>query len=170
LRNITLEGRAFDVAALPTIREQPGVEKSDATWAGWCLAAAAIGLLLYRPARRLLEKWRANWNSPEAVAARQVDSACKANDARRAYTAMLAWRRSVASDGTRWLPDRYLEEEWDRLSAHIYSGGGDPAPWTGQPLRKAFANMRKNQTRQQRRTVPSLPALNPQLQSPALRR
>ena len=163
LRRTTLEGQVVDVAALPLTNEEPiaksgAVENPYAVWALWALVPVAMALLLCKPVGRLVAKWRAIWNSPEAVAAREVGSACKANDARRAYAAILNWSQIVAATSA----GDQLGEPWDRLTAHLFSGDREVDHWSGEPLRNAFVIARKRRIQvHDHPDAPSLPALNP---------
>ena len=167
LRRTTLAGQVIHVAALPRTGEQSianegPAEKPYAIWAAWLLGFAVIGVLLHKPVRRLVAKWQTMWHAPEAVAARQVDSACRANDARRAYSAILTWNRTVNHDAVIRPPGDPFAKEWERLTAYLFSGAKETGRWSGEPLRNAFAIARKKDIQVlDPPNSPSLPELNP---------
>lgn len=167
LQSATLEGQTIDVNAVAGETEVPSPEANRAEGLPrvgviWIVTMTVAALALVLVVRQLATTWRSMRNTREAVAARTVDSACRSNDARAAYAAILDYRQIMASGHASTTPDERFEHEWNRLTDFLYAGTGDPEGWTGDSLRFAFAVQRQQRaTRHGNQRPAPLPALNP---------
>lgn len=170
LQEKTLEGTTVEVAAPPQQiaaadgnAEKSGGDKDANTIPAW---AVAFGLLivaglLYRPLKSAWNAWQVKSRSQELMVAREVRSACRANDAPAAYAALLQWCGSRSSDEP-VTPSEVFGEPWERLSAHLYGATGTAKSWSGESLLIAFEAARKQRQRRTRSEHGSaLPSLNP---------
>lgn len=113
--------------------------------------ASLIGWWLLKPAKQLVTKLQARWNSPEAVAARSVKAACRANDAAAAYAALLRWKRArTVCDSTAKLDSlisaeahAQLQREWSVLSRYVFGNQAVQPSWSGTRLREVFSRVRR---------------------------
>ncbi|GAB5401970.1 MAG: BatD family protein [Aureliella sp.] len=108
----------------------------------------------------VVQRWKVRSAEPARVVARQVRAACKANDAREAYVACMAWLRLCESD--RFALEAKLGEAWKQLRVFLYSGESFSEAWRGDALGVAFATAERALRRKAaKRSDKSLPPLNP---------
>lgn len=172
LRSTTLDGLSLEVAALPGDVPNQKVDSSQdgsslLVWAAWGLGLVLVVGLLLVPLKCSVAQWRMRHNTPEAIAARRVQAACKAGDPRAAYQAILDWCQSLAATGASVSPSTRLGQEWEQLAVHLFSQNNsrnhDPSEaWSGAALGAAFTLARKNQLQPKpRSSTARLPSLNP---------
>lgn len=119
----------------------------------------------------LRSRWRARRHDPERRAARELEAACRANDARAAYSALLHWksivmRRDPAARlaGAAAMPEASaLRDEANALAARNFSPKQADLGWDGSGLRSVFVRLRRRLRRSVRTgtSARGLPPLNP---------
>lgn len=142
LESRTVEGLTCRVIAPPS-----APEKEPANYMGW-IAGGVISLLIL-PA---ISGIRNYMTRPERLARKAVIRACRAQDARAAYAALLEFH-----------PAQFKNElltEWKRLSAILFSE--NEAPWNGIALQQAFLKEIKIRRKSSGKALSTgLPRLNP---------
>ena len=175
LESESVAGLEIDVAQAEVATQMIDEEQSGQP-SNWM--AVGIGLLVFgfvawlvhRPLVRWMSAWSAHHNRPEAIAARKLHAACKANDASAVYSALMAWLATGrSSDGENRI-ERFLEleqqrplrEHWQTLSRHLFASESVSSPWNGKLLWTEFAQARSRLNRRPRLSGHSaLPSLNP---------
>ena len=103
LKRELLPGATINVVetvAAAAVGEQPSSRRSPAILLMTFLAIGLAAWLGQKPVLRFMAAWQARRNSAEALAARRLLAACRADDAFAAYAALSDWKRAVsASDG-----------------------------------------------------------------------
>ena len=134
------------------------------------LLVVVIGWLCRKPLRRLIVETHARRHTPESRAAKQLLSACRANQPDAACAALLRWKRAVIADGEGEQLDRLLQDEGvelqqqsDRLIRQVFGNNETLSTWSGEQLAATLRQMRRALSRspQTRGSGMILPALNP---------
>ena len=189
VRKATLPGRTFTVVAapgateaappgqppLPAVATREASPDSQASDAGLAPDPATVAtlvavLMAIAGGAFALSRRRTDAREPGVsvrAAARSVDAACRAHDARRARQALLEWGR-IALPGSairhpldihRQIPDDDFREALRALDAHLFRP--DPGPWSGDDLRRSFARIRSRRQHRPETGSTPLPALYP---------
>lgn len=167
LQQTTLDGLTLTVAALPVgeqSSESAATTPTEKPYTSWAMGVSLLVALavLYRPVKRIVEARRLSYHSVAARASREVRSACRANDARAAYAAVLAWCRIHSDRHEPLSPEGLFGDEWNRLSSYLFASGRTSSGWSGSPLLHAFnAAVKRRENHQRQRSRASLPAINP---------
>ncbi|MDF7826117.1 hypothetical protein P4B35_18950 [Pontiellaceae bacterium B12227] len=137
LKTVTREGSAFEV------QQTPSAPTRNWKWL-WGLLPMA---LIYPIVSKV-------WNDlkrPERLARQAVIAACRANDPKAAYSAVLAWQSSPFS------PE--FSKGWNRLSETLYKDTA--SNWDGRAFEKAFVTEYRQARPKEKRTAEPLTPLNP---------
>lgn len=135
----------------------PAAPRKPINWlqvAGWVLALVLIAAAALA-ARWLWPRWRERRAALEATHAQSDDvmfkhaiAACQANDARRAYQALLAWSQAhTQTTPQQWatqLGDAALARQLEGLQRFLFrSPGAAEATWQGAPCAAALGEARQ---------------------------
>lgn len=135
LEQTTVPARTINVAAAPGSTETPAAAKPPrAAWAFATSAILAVIGIVYAVGRYLSNRP----SNGELIVARQVRTACRANNAAGAYSAVLNWRRV-----TRFASSAAgFDDAWLDLSRSLY-GQVKSNPWRGDQLMMSFEATRR---------------------------
>lgn len=171
LKRETIAGRTFQVEGqlAATTTAEPSSDKSNHT-AAFILVLALVAWICRGPVIRQASRWHSAWHDPIRVAERNVLAACNANRPKKAYTAILTWKRAVAAVGSRQLDDSLAEDrefcqQWDYLSRQNFAQPSDESPWMGKEMANAFRKSCKTLRRlpsKESAELEKLPPLNPE--------
>ncbi|MGE9270276.1 MAG: hypothetical protein ACQKBU_05680 [Verrucomicrobiales bacterium] len=158
LQTVHLEGRAF-TAKLPPLPPEP------IRWKRLFGGMLVAGLFFWGAfrggkvgARQIKRRWSAWYNRPSNVAARKLRKACRRDDAKAAYTSLLAWKGAV---GMREEFPAPLNAEVEALSCRLFGRVGSLGDWKGKSLQVAFRRVESELRRGgARSSVAGLPELN----------
>lgn len=178
-----LEGRRVEIAgSVPQETATIETEEERAFNPKWIAGLLTGATVCWLAGRKLFSNYIARRNSPEAIAASEVVTACRENNAAAAYSAVLRWQRyswrktplTMTNDSSHPLAEptdlttpqkecqAVFDIEWRRLSEFVYSDHATERPWNGHALRVAFEQLRSaSHNRGAARITPSLPSLNP---------
>lgn len=145
LKTETLPGRTIVVNAVQAEsvyssgEPSPFVRNSTALLL-LCIAVAAF--LLRIPITALVASYRAGPVARERTAAKQVRRACRRNDAKTAYAAILDWQRACYPA---WKPlhtvtvnHQDFQDDFNTLSRTLFGSSSNPMPWSGAGLLRSF--------------------------------
>lgn len=155
-----LPARTFRVSAPPKSAES--VQASGGKTARWIWLIAAIVFLAVSVGRRdwitqrVHQVWRW-WNPPQLVASRQLEHACRRNDAHAAELAWTQWRNTQSRSID--FPTSLKAAVAD-LHRHVY-GPASSAAWNGTKLQHAFRECCHRSGKAEASQTAALPALNP---------
>lgn len=160
IRSAKLDGRGF-IAKAPPVPPEPTNWKR----VGWiAVIITALGVAAYRWIWPWLVKLRRAWHrwyhAPMASAARALRKACRADEERKAYQALIAWKRAAGIEGVLEEP---LGSEAERLARRLFGSGDSGDTWNGGLLLKAFHEVEAGFRKHERagRRPSALPPLNP---------
>lgn len=160
-----LPGRTVNVRAVVATSEKASSREAEsASPVGYL--ALLVGLAIVAALCRAVVRFLGNRPPDlEKEAARNVVQACRSNQPKQAYAAVLHWNQ-IRSDGhqsaTQMDTDEELEQELRSLRRVLYSADQATRSWTGGKLEEAFSRFRARSTHEQRvkMRAEDLPELN----------
>lgn len=162
----TLEGSTFTIKSLETVEEQADTPTGSDRRMGAIVAIVVVaGLVAWLARGAIARSWStmaARRNAPQAVAARRLKAACRANRPRDAYLAWLDWKRGSGGRLARETDAQQgLHREVENLARLLFGANPHGSSWSGRRLLSSF-----DRVLQERMELPSpaeetLPALNP---------
>jgi hypothetical protein len=172
LRRQDIEGREVRVGgALASLVPGAMRNRSPALQLGIVASLALLALIVGRSVANLRRRWQARERSPERLAASAVKAACRVDDARGAYSALIRWygimmRGDSAArlDGASIGPEAMaLREEANALAARNFGPASAGPGWDGSRLWSVFQRLRRRLRRSAgiNASRPRLPPLNP---------
>lgn len=138
----TLPGKTFMIAAINVVQEN-----SKRHWGLIGLVMCGGGILMFVAFRGV----KHYCSIENYILRKQVITACKADDAKQAYDALMKYEPKLFHP--------QLRAEWHSLSKHLFSRGG--SSWNGQQLLVAFKNEIKMRKSRVHAANPVLQPLNP---------
>lgn len=167
LRRDIMKGSSVNVSGVNPSTNEANEPETQTRSAMYVLTIALTVCLISAVAWILVIRWRARFNSPEALASRRLTSACRSNDPNQAYSTLIAWKRIVTAGGENARLESLIEGDFEReseiLTERMFASQSQQGSWKGARLAAAFSETRRklNRSTQFHETHDDLPALNP---------